>query len=345
MNAERQRLPPNQQLIRTERWPIVGESGPRKNDDSPWTLTLSDGEKTKTYTLDELNGLTACELVCDIHCVTRWSKYDMRFTGIPLQQLLADLGPGTHEEQSIRFASFVARSDRNHSTSLPLKVALNHGAIIAMGYEGQPLPMEHGGPVRMVVPGRYFYKSVKWLDRINIVPQDSLGYWEVEAGYHNGADPWREQRYVAASISKQEAARLMETRDFSGQNLLGISGANRDLTGLCARRATLRNADFSGAQLVNADFFGANLANASFATARLRGASFASADLDGADFSSADLCGADLRAASMVGTSFGRVDENGNLFETATLDDQTKVDSTKLDGLTQPQREWLEGQR
>eukprot|EP00959_Pyramimonas_sp_CCMP1952_P333424 6981712-Pyramimonas_sp.AAC.1 len=129
------------------------------------------------------------DYVVDIHCVTRWSKIGARFSGIPLHDLLEEAGV----TEDACYVSFVARSERNHSTSLPLRTLIDLQAIVAFEYEGEPLEEVHGGPVRVVVPGKYFYKSVKWLERIDVLTFDKLGYWEGDAGYHNNADPWTEE--------------------------------------------------------------------------------------------------------------------------------------------------------
>src|SRR5207253_4685606 len=141
-----------------------------------------------------------------------------RFTAAPLARLLEE----SHPLPEPRFVSFVARSERNHSTSLPLAGLLELDAPIALEHEGEPLESGHGGPVRMVVPGRYFYKSVKWLERIDALVEDRLGYWEAEAGYHNTGDPWREERYMAPNLDRRLLQRALAARDFSGLDLRSV---------------------------------------------------------------------------------------------------------------------------
>jgi hypothetical protein len=232
--------------------------------------------------------------------VTRWSKLGVRFGGVPLAKLVELVEPAP----DVAFVSFIARSPRAHSTSVPLAEALELGAMAALSCEGAPLTTDHGGPIRMVVPGRYFYKSLKWLTRIEFLVEDRLGYWEAEAGYHNHADPWREERYLAPDLSKQEVARLLAARDFSGQSLRSIDCQGRNLSGLAARGAILRDADFRRANVSRANFDGANLANAHFQDADLHGTSFVGADLEGTNFSGADLSQANLLDASLFGASF-----------------------------------------
>jgi len=303
----RDRLPPGQQLIGAERWPVIGEkySGQPMDD---WQITIGGCEmEPRTFTLPDLNRLPQTEWKLDIHCVTRWSKFDMEFGGV----LLADLFELMEIPGSARYLSFVAQSDRGHSTSLKLEDAFQLGTLLALRHAGRPLPPEHGGPLRTVVPGRYFYKSLKWLHRIEFLTSDRLGYWEAETGYHNQADPWLEQRYVAPNISKQTAARLMASLDFSNRDLRGIDAAHRKLDGLNATAATLRDAKFQQASLVGANFSHAQLSNAHFEQADLTGADFSGADLEGANFCGANLVQANLLATSLFGTSFVQRLENG----------------------------------
>lgn len=293
-------LPPNQRLAAPGKWPVVGEKTPRANDDSPWTVAVSGlVAEPRTFTLDDLSRLPQTETVTDIHCVTRWSRLGVRFSGVSLAALLA-LSRSLPEA---RFISFIARTDRNHSTSLPLADALELETLVALTHEGEPLDPTHGGPVRTVVPGRYFYKSVKWLERIELRAEDRLGYWEAEAGYHNHADPWREERYIAPDVTAQDLKRLLQERDVSGLDLRGVRAEGRDLSGLRAVAALLRDSHFEGADLSGADFTGANLSNAHLQGANLTGAKFTGADVEGAAFEDALLTGADFTGASLFGTT------------------------------------------
>jgi DMSO/TMAO reductase YedYZ molybdopterin-dependent catalytic subunit len=139
---------------------------------------------------------------------------------------------------SAQFVSFVARSIRSHSTSLKMDDALRAGALVAFAADGAPLTEEHGGPVRVVMPGRYFYKSLKWLERIELLAEDRFGFWESTAGYHNGADPWRQERYVASGITKTQARAILGTRNIAGRDLRGLAAAGLDLSGFRATGAT-----------------------------------------------------------------------------------------------------------
>lgn len=311
-------IPPGQQLLREGRWPTVGEKPPELQD-TPWTLSLTGlFRDPRTLTLDDLAACPHMERAIDIHCVTRWSRLQVPFRGVPLDHFLA----ADQIDPAASFVSFVAKSDRGHSSSVPLQIARQ--SLLALSAEGAPLTREHGGPLRVIVPDKYFYKSVKWLERIELLSEDCLGYWERDAGYHNGANPWAEERYVAPKLTKQEAARLIKTRDFSDMDLMGLDASGRDLSGLTARGALLRNANFRNSNLQDADFRGANLANAHFQNADLRRCNFFGADLEGANLVGANLCGADLSDASLFGADFfipssGTSTGDGALFDGTTV--------------------------
>jgi hypothetical protein len=293
-------------------------------------------DSPRSFSLSDLAALSRVERVIDIHCVTRWSKPAVRFGGV----LLADLLVHTRPASAARFISFTARSERNHTTSLALAEAVALETLIALYCDGQPLAAEHGGPVRVVVPGRYFYKSLKWLAGVELLAEDRLGYWEATAGYHNHADPWREERYIAPGLSKQETATVLASRDWSGRDLLSIDASGRELRGLVADRALLRNADFRRCDLRGASFREANLSNAHFQNADLRGASFSGADCEGADFSGADLREVDFGGASLFGASFCCEADSGE-GAAAQLDGATRIDLAAIEQLVPRQQEFV----
>jgi DMSO/TMAO reductase YedYZ molybdopterin-dependent catalytic subunit len=332
-------LPPHQQLAAPGKWPTVGERAPARRAD-PWQVSVTGLVACpRSWTLDQLRSLPAVECVIDIHCVTRWTKPGVPFGGVLLRHLL-DLCRPLPEA---RFVSFVARSERNHSTSLPLADALELDTLVALTAEGRPLDESHGGPVRTVVPGRYFYKSLKWLERVELLAEDRLGYWEAEAGYHNVADPWREQRYLAAHLDRREVREFLARREFSGRDLRGIEAGGLDLTGLAARGALLRDAHFERAVLRGACFDGSNLSNAHLEGADLRGATFLGGDVEGADFRGADLRGADFTGASLFGATF--CPEPGDIagWKPAQIDRTTRLDAAALDALTPNQQAFVRG--
>jgi DMSO/TMAO reductase YedYZ molybdopterin-dependent catalytic subunit len=182
------RLPPGQYDVGAA-WPVLtAELTPRIDLDS-WTITV-DGlvQSPRTWTWNEVRQLPGSVYSGDIHCVTTWSKLDTSFAGISVDTLLDAVQPRPE-------ASFaVATSTTGYTTNLPIDDIRGGKAWIVWQHEGMPLPIEHGGPVRMIVPHLYFWKSAKWIERITLLDHDEPGFWEVR-GYHDRGDPWREQRY------------------------------------------------------------------------------------------------------------------------------------------------------
>jgi DMSO/TMAO reductase YedYZ molybdopterin-dependent catalytic subunit len=289
-------LPPRQQGTRL--WPVVGERDPEPFDPAAWTLTVG-GRVAAPLVLGfaELAALPRAERTGTIHCVTRWSRPGARFAGVPLEALLDRAGP-LPDARFVRFAS-----GRGHDTTLPL-AACPGDVLVALEADGAPIPPEHGGPVRTVLFRRYFYKSVKWLRTVELLAGDRPGFWERTSGYHNGADPWREERYAVADLDRAEVARRMAAREFSGGEWRGVELERRDLRGFAFRGARMRDARLAGADLRDADLAGANLTNADLRGADLRGARFGGADLDGADLRGADLRDTAVAAACMNCTTF-----------------------------------------
>lgn len=232
------------------------------------------------------------------------------------------------------FAGIARRS--RWTRRLPLET------MIALEADGQPIAPEHGGPVRVVTPGKYFYKSLKWLKQIDVLPEDRLGYWEAEAGYHNGADPWREQRFLAATLSRHEMREVLASRNFARCDLRSIDATGHELERLNAESALLRNADFSRARLSQANFRGANLSNAHFQRTDLRDATFRDADVEGADFVGADLRGADFRGASLIGATFVAIPHDAETSPLqAVVDRSTQFEPRSLDDLMPEQAEFV----
>jgi DMSO/TMAO reductase YedYZ molybdopterin-dependent catalytic subunit len=137
---------------------------------------------------DELRALPATEYRGDIHCVTRWSKKATYWRGTLFRTLVELAEPDPAVTHVIQFA------DNDYTTNLPLAAMLDDDVLVAWEYDGRPIEPIHGGPVRMFVPKRYFWKSAKWLHRLDFTDHDERGFWEVR-GYHNDADPWKEERY------------------------------------------------------------------------------------------------------------------------------------------------------
>jgi DMSO/TMAO reductase YedYZ molybdopterin-dependent catalytic subunit len=182
------RLPPGQHL--TEKWPVLHAGDvPRYPDLATWTFrVLGEVESELELSWDELNALPRSSNVQDIHCVTRWSRFDTSFEGVHWSELAKLARP----KPTARFV--IAHAEAGFTSNVPLSFLEEPNALLATKAEGEPLAPEHGYPLRLVIPGKYFWKSAKWLRGIELSSRDQPGFWE-RYGYHNDADPWREQRY------------------------------------------------------------------------------------------------------------------------------------------------------
>jgi DMSO/TMAO reductase YedYZ molybdopterin-dependent catalytic subunit len=186
-SREEDRLPPGQRKVTD--WPVL-DLGVKPNIPlAQWRLTI-DGlvERPLRLDWDAFQALPQSDLESDIHCVTAWSRFDNRWRGVGVMDLLERV----HPKDKAEFV--VLHSFDTYTTNLPLMEFAAEGALLATHWDGKPLTLEHGGPVRAVVPQLYFWKSAKWLKRIEFVAADRSGFWE-ERGYHNHGDPWTEQRY------------------------------------------------------------------------------------------------------------------------------------------------------
>jgi Oxidoreductase molybdopterin binding domain len=182
----RPRLPPSQYLLKRLR-PMGGEEG----DPSPGAFRLKVyGEVEQPFEIDfaELLKMPQTEQTCDVHCVTKWTMLDAKWTGVRV----ADLAARAKPKGSARHVVFEAA--HGYTSNVPIKEALAPNVLVAHKHEGNPLARPHGAPVRALVPDLYFWKSAKWLRAIRFVTRDEPGYWETR-GYHNHADPWAEERY------------------------------------------------------------------------------------------------------------------------------------------------------
>ena len=183
------RIPPGQVL--TDKFPVLSFGRvPSYPDLTGWELRVW-GEVEQPFSLKwaELLALPTIEVTLDIHCVTRWSKLDTTWQGVSFRHLAEVARP----RPSARFVLFHAEG--GYTTNVPLEVALDPACLLAWNYAGRPLEPEHGYPLRGIVPGRYFWKSAKWLRGVEFLADDQLGFWE-QNGYSNSADPWREERYA-----------------------------------------------------------------------------------------------------------------------------------------------------
>jgi len=181
------RLPPGQHM--TEKWPVLHAGSVPAVDLSSWRLRVF-GEVEQELELDwhAFNALPRSGNIQDIHCVTRWTHFDMRFEGVHWRELAALCRP----RPTARFA--IAWAEHDFTTNVPLSALEDDDALLATHADGGALSPDHGYPLRLVVPHRYFWKSAKWLRGIELTAVDRPGFWE-RYGYNNDADPWQEQRY------------------------------------------------------------------------------------------------------------------------------------------------------
>ncbi|HEY6784087.1 MAG TPA: molybdopterin-dependent oxidoreductase [Gemmatimonadales bacterium] len=152
-----------------------------------WTFSISGEIATpKQWTWEEFRKLPSETITRDIHCVTKWSKFDTVWEGVPVDTLLKGINTTA--------GYLMAFSDGGYTTNLPLADVMDGKAWVAFAFGGSPLAPEHGGPARLLVPHLYFWKSAKWVRELRFMARDEPGFWEMY-GYHMYGDPWREQRY------------------------------------------------------------------------------------------------------------------------------------------------------
>lgn len=183
----RDRLPPGQRLV--EDWPVLDLGITPKVTTGNWTLAV-DGlvDAPLSWRWEDFQAQPQERFLSDIHCVTTWSRYDNQWEGVSARRLLALARP----QPEARFVVF--HSFDGYTTNVALEDFDDDGVLLATRWQGQPISRDHGGPVRIILPKLYLWKSAKWVKRIELLATDRPGYWEVR-GYHNHADPWTEERY------------------------------------------------------------------------------------------------------------------------------------------------------
>jgi DMSO/TMAO reductase YedYZ molybdopterin-dependent catalytic subunit len=181
------RLPPGQ--VHTDKWPVLHHgSVPRVQLDT-WDLKVfGQVERPVRWTLAEFKALPQVTVRSDIHCVTRWSRFDNEWRGVAFAEVMRQVGA----KPEARFA--VIHAEQGFTTNLALAELIKDDVLFAWQHDGADLTPEHGWPLRLVVPQRYFWKSAKWVRGIELTAEDRPGFWE-RGGYHNEADPWREERF------------------------------------------------------------------------------------------------------------------------------------------------------
>jgi DMSO/TMAO reductase YedYZ molybdopterin-dependent catalytic subunit len=184
-DGDSDRVPPGQYV--TPDFPVLSIGPTPHTPLEQWDFQIT-GElpEPRRWTWDEFRALPSEDVTRDIHCVTKWSKLDTRWQGVSLDILLD--GIQTPAKHVVQFC------DDGYTTNVPFEDVTNGKAWLVFGWDGVPLPAEHGGPVRMLVPHLYLWKSAKWVRGLALRTDDSPGFWE-RNGYHNYGDPWKEQRY------------------------------------------------------------------------------------------------------------------------------------------------------
>jgi DMSO/TMAO reductase YedYZ molybdopterin-dependent catalytic subunit len=181
------RLPPGQHL--TGKWPVLHAGSVPETDLATWTLRVfGEVEEPLEFSWEQFGELPRSATTQDIHCVTRWSRFDASFEGVHWRELASRCRP----LPGARFA--IAHAEHGFTANVPLASLEDENALLATHADGEPLTPDHGLPLRLVIPGKYFWKSAKWLRAIELSTADRPGFWE-RYGYHNDADPWQEQRY------------------------------------------------------------------------------------------------------------------------------------------------------
>jgi DMSO/TMAO reductase YedYZ molybdopterin-dependent catalytic subunit len=184
---DRARLPPGQ--IQTVKWPVLHYGQVPRADLGRWTFRVfGEVERPLEITWAEFARLPKRDVLCDIHCVTTWSRFDNRFSGVPVQLLLERAGVRPSASHVL------VHADEDYTTNLPLSDLARDANLVATHFEGEPLLPEHGGPARLLVPHLYFWKSAKWVRGLELMEGDWPGFWE-QNGYHMRGDPWAEERY------------------------------------------------------------------------------------------------------------------------------------------------------
>jgi DMSO/TMAO reductase YedYZ molybdopterin-dependent catalytic subunit len=182
------RLPPGQKVVND--WPVLTYGGTPQIDLATWRLRIFGAvDREMELTWDQFQALPSATVTCDIHCVTAWSRMDNRFEGVLVQELLNHFRP-------LPSASHVmAHCYGGYTTNLPLFDLMRENVLLAYRHDGKELTPSHGGPLRLVVPHLYFWKSAKWLRGLEFIEKEEPGFWEVY-GYHLRGDPWKEERYL-----------------------------------------------------------------------------------------------------------------------------------------------------
>jgi len=187
LDKEGHRIPPNQRV--TSKFPVLHVGSVPKFDVKSWDFAVEGPvENPVRLSFEEFVKLPKAVRISDFHCVTGWSRLDNRWEGVTFRTIVDVVKP----LKEAKYVTVVAEGD--YATSLPLEELLGDDVLLAYVFEGKPLEAVHGGPLRLIVPKKYAYKSAKWVRKLRFTKEQELGFWE-QRGYSNTADPWKEERY------------------------------------------------------------------------------------------------------------------------------------------------------
>lgn len=185
--SEKERMPPGQKV--TEKFPVLHVGDVPEFDEEKWNFRVEGlVENPIMMSWKEFLNLPSTRITSDFHCVTGWSRLENEWEGVRFKEIVELVRP----KENANFITVVA--EEGYTTSLPIRDMMDDEVLLAYGFEGGPLPPEHGGPLRLVVPKKYAYKSAKWVRKMVFTEEKELGYWE-KRGYSDSADPWKEERY------------------------------------------------------------------------------------------------------------------------------------------------------
>ena len=187
-DEQRSRVPPGQYV--TEKWPVLHYGSVPRVDLATWDFKVwGEVDNPVTFTWDDFKSFPSKSITTDIHCVTRWSRLGASFSGVPIQHIL-DLARPTANAHHV-----LEHAEQGYTTNVPLEVLNDDDVLLCDEADGQPLTPEHGYPLRLVLPKRYFWKSAKWIRGLQFIERDIPGFWE-RYGYNNNADYWKEERFT-----------------------------------------------------------------------------------------------------------------------------------------------------
>ena len=207
--ALRARIPPGQTL--TRKWPVLTYGLTPRVDLARWTFRCFGlVEEAVVWTWEQFAALPRVTLTSDVHCVTRWSKLDNEWEGVPIREIISRIRP----RPEARYV--LVHADPDYTTNLALEDLVQDDVLLALRHNGRDLEPDHGGPCRLVVPRLYFWKSAKWVRAFEFLDVNAPGFWE-RNGYHMHGDPWRDERYAdqetrAMQQMRAEAARKLRAR-------------------------------------------------------------------------------------------------------------------------------------